>query len=268
MQHLLIAVWLLLLLRPTGAEQTQSESPSYTQSHSRSHSSGYCNATSVKNYPSLGGDYDDYSIEQYPLWPTRVVINLAGNNKGNNPYINRGDIYVFYNYTYFHELNPKKVRSCDITPDFSDVPYVTSTESWHEFASDSTMSTFHCHEFCVVWFTMRLTCPMTTGSGIYYLRIPGVGQVEIDLTVCTKEGSDYGLDCSTIPTACQQTSDFLVQPKHQKDEDGDKDLTKADKVGIAFGVVGGVMLVVIIVLSVYYSYALADIAMLRTRGEI
>jgi hypothetical protein len=184
--------------------------------------------------------------ETFPLWPTKVDIYLSGSNK--HPHNHGTSLYIYYNLSHFTELNPQLAPSCDLLPDVSGVPYIRDTESWYQFSVTQPDVNKQCEMLCVVWFQFTLECPMTAGSGTYFIKIPGVGEVEIDMTVCTNEGVDYGVNCDLIPKECQRASPFMVQTA-PKTHSG---LTKADKVGISFGVVGGAMLVVIIALSVLY----------------
>ena len=197
--------------------------------------------------------------QTYPLWPLKVNIYLSGSNKHPN---NHGtSLYIYYNLSHFTELNPQLAPSCDLLPDVSGVPYIRETESWNQFGPTQPGVNQQCTLICAVWFHFSLECPMTAPSGTYYIKLPGVGEVEIDMTVCTNEGVDYGFNCDLIPKACQHASPFMVQiaptAPPPKTHSG---LTKADKVGISFGVVGGAMLIVIIALSVVYHQASTYVA--------
>ena len=220
---------------------TQSQSQSL--SHSHSYSSGTCNPTSLEYYPLP--QPDNTVNATFPLWPTKLNISLAGNRLNNNPSGGVG-VYIYFNYTYFHERNPGIVQDCNLAPDFSNVPYVRFIESWRDFTPSGPFPQEFCNRICVVWFFMKLTCPVTAPSGTYSLKIQGVGDVEIDLSVCTNEGSDYDFDCGAIPQECRETSDFMTT------ETSKSGLTKADKVGIAFGVIGFAMLITIFALVDFY----------------
>ena len=225
------------------SQSHRSHSHSHSHSDSHSYSSGYCNATSLDYYPLPQPTYEVNST--FPLWPTNVKVSLSGNKLGNNPSGGVG-IYIYYNYTYFHQKNPSVVQDCNLAPDFSNVPYVRFIESWSEFVTpDSSINKF-CNRVCVIWFYMKLTCPLTQLSGTYYLKIQGVGDVPIELSVCTKEGSDYGFDCDAIPEECRETSNFMTT---STEKDG---LSEVDKVGISFGVVGGCLLIALIVMTILY----------------
>lgn len=252
------ALLLLLAPRPAkGVNMTHSQSKSHSVSRSASYSSGFCNSSSIAYFPSTMPPYGTSYTQ--PLWPTRLEISLSGNSYGNNPFGSVG-VYVYYNYSYFHERNPGKVKKCNIAPDVSDVPYITFIESWHEFSPVLYNIEQECQQVCVFWFLMRLTCPMSAASGKYYLKIQGVGEVEIVLNVCRNEGSDYAFDCDAIPSQCRTTSAFMYQDKPKN-----SGLSEADKVGISFGVICGSMLVVIIVLAVFYDRLARFVAQIKQR---
>ena len=215
---------------------------SESQSHSQSQSYGNCNNTLVTEYPTPQPPFGANST--FPLWPQKINIQLSGNGKGTNP--STAWVRIYYNYTYFHEKNPSKVKSCDLSPDLSKIPYINEVNNYVSPNFDS----HGCNMVCVISFSMELNCPLVDVGGKYALKIPHIGSVELDISVCLNDGVDYGVPCQDVPPACSVTSPFLSAPTCKKeDHDG---LSKADKVGISFGVVGFAMLVAIIVLIVLY----------------
>ena len=231
----------------------------HSRSHSRSHSysSGLCPDASITFYP-VDQPYDythTYTNATYPLWPTRVNATLSGNEKGAGGRWWYDDaVVIYYNYTYFHEKNPDIVKSCMNEPDFSHVPYVRQYETWEDYYNWPLVGSNTCDRACVLWFILRLNCPLTASSGDYYVTIPGVGKVDITLEICFNEGTDYGLDCQNVPEECRQTSAFMAPPA-PPDPPADppsSGTSTATKVGISFGVVGGFLLLYSIVMTILY----------------
>lgn len=230
----------------------------HSHSHSRSHSysSGSCPDTSVTSYP-IDQPYDytfTYTNATYPLWPTRVNATLSGDERGGGgEWWYNSVVVIYYNYTYFHEKNPDVVNTCMNEPDFSHVPYVRQYETWEDYYG-WTIDVNVCDRACVVWFVLRLNCPLTAPSGDYYVTIPGVGKVDITLEICFNEGTDYGLNCQNVPDECRQTSAFMAPPAPPdppSDPSGSGTSTTT-KVAISFGVIGGFLLLYSIVMTILY----------------
>jgi len=214
-----------------------------SHSHSQSHSYGHCNATSVVYDPS---PMPPAGVNiTYPLWPLKALVHLKGNN--NLPHLSGIWVQINYNYTYYHIRNPTKVTNCNLAPDLSKIPYITEVSTY----SDNNGDASNCNRICTISFYLSLQCPLVDLSGVYNVNIPYVGTVELDLDVCVNDGIDYGLPCADVPTECSLTSQFTSGAPAcvKKDHDG---LSKADKVGISFGVVGGVMFIVIVILAILY----------------
>jgi hypothetical protein len=180
-------------------------------------------------------------------------VYLAGIGKGINPSPSQ-TIFFYYNYSYFHGLNPNSVQNCNFFPDIGNLPYVSQFESYVYYQGDSN----GCSNLCGFAIKLALTCPLEDKSGKYYITLPNVGQIEVDLTVCLNEGtSDYGPNhCMEVPSTCRVTSPFASSAPATCEKKEHSGLSKADKVGISFGVIGFVLLVIIIVLAVLYSQQL------------
>jgi hypothetical protein len=166
---------------------------------------------------------------------------------------------IYYNYSYYHKRNPDLIKDCLNEPDFSTVPYIVWYEAWEDRPIYYMESFASCDVVCAIQFAVRLNCPLDAGSGDYYFTIPGVGQINITLDICFNEGTDYGLSCASVPPACKKTSAFMAPPGYAladppADPPSSSGLSQVDKVGISFGVIGGVMLIVIAILSFWIAY--------------
>lgn len=224
---------------------------SNSQSLSQSQSYGNCNASSQASFPQPQPPYNTNAT--FPLWPTKITVYLAGIGKGINPSPSQ-TIFFYYNYSYFHGVNPTNVQNCNFFPDIGNLPYVSQFESYVYYQGDSN----GCSNLCGYNIKLALTCPLEDKSGKYYITFPNVGQIEVDLTTCIDEGtSDYGpSDCMEVPSTCRVTSPFASSAPATCEKKEHSGLSKADKVGISFGVIGFVLLLIIAVLAFLYSQQL------------
>jgi hypothetical protein len=222
---------------------------SKSQSLSQSQSYGNCNASSQASFPQPAPP--EHTNTSFPIWPTKITVYLPGDQKSHSSASQR--ILFWYNYSYFRGANPNSVQSCNFFPDFGNLPYVVGFESFITYTDSNP-----CNNLCGFAIKLALTCPLEDKSGKYFITLPNVGQIEIDLTVCLKEGtSDYGPnDCMEVPSTCRVTSPFASSAPATCEKKEHSGLSKADKVGISFGVIGFVLLVIIIVLAVLYSQQL------------
>ena len=227
---LLIAAPVLLLAAGVGAT---SHSQSKSHSHSHSHSQGTCRTAGVVGVQPSGPAYRDTSYSYcnwmigdvdnaygaqavYPcvfpggpvLAPTEISLQLSTGDSGDrgNDWVS---VFLAYNYSHFHRLNPRGVPDCynEPTPGPHNPPFL----DWFYRGSGGA----GCDRICIIEAWYRVQCGAdyaSAKSGLYYVEIPHVGRFNFNVSICISEkfSTDYAAECFADMSTCPQlTADVL-----------------------------------------------------------
>lgn len=220
---LILFALLGLLVTARAVEIVQSPSPSQSQSQGTCPTAGVLsiqpNGTAARDISykncgwminSVDNTYGVRSVAPciFPggpvLAPTDISLQLStgGDSDHGNYWIS---VFLAYNYSYFHNRNPRGVPDCNNEP--TEGPHNPPFLAWTTRGSAGT----GCSRICTMQMYYRVQCSTdyaSAKSGKYYIEIPNVGRFNVQLSICIDEkfSNDYATECIAEKSECPQWS--------------------------------------------------------------